>query len=336
MHGIELARRYFLEAGLPALRERFPSLVERVAAGLVAGGLDSGAGSEIGGFDDDISRDHNWGPRFFVFLAEDDCARQGEAVHDALADALPEEFMGFRRHATTLPDSPVHVTSPRRNLQAVLGIRTPPTSDSEWMSLPESLLFEYTGGEVFYEPVPLVSPLRQAMAYYPDDFLLHAAGNARRMALRGDVLATRSYVTWFLTCVMRTCSLLRRRYAPYGKWLPAAFRRLPDLPPGLIAKTEALAARLDLRTVESRMYEILDMVGTMANDSGLIERVPLRKKSPYVWTDFRCYGFMEAFHRKLKGPLAQTSPYEGPLDMWVDNHLPLKPDVLRAAWNPHT
>ncbi len=38
MNGIELSERYFFEAGLPLLRERYPQLVERVAAGLVAGG----------------------------------------------------------------------------------------------------------------------------------------------------------------------------------------------------------------------------------------------------------------------------------------------------------
>jgi hypothetical protein len=56
MNGIELSRRYFFEQGLPLLRERNPELVGRVAAGLVAGGFLSGCGSEIGGFDDDISR----------------------------------------------------------------------------------------------------------------------------------------------------------------------------------------------------------------------------------------------------------------------------------------
>jgi hypothetical protein len=63
MNGIELARRFFLEAGLPRLRRHFPDLAGRVAAGLVAGGFESGCGSEVGGFDDEISRDHTCKPR---------------------------------------------------------------------------------------------------------------------------------------------------------------------------------------------------------------------------------------------------------------------------------
>jgi len=57
MTGIELSRRFFFEASLPILQTYFRELSNRAAAGLVAGGFDSGCGSEIAGFDDDISRD---------------------------------------------------------------------------------------------------------------------------------------------------------------------------------------------------------------------------------------------------------------------------------------
>src|SRR5215469_11162032 len=99
MNGIEFSRRFFEEAGLPLLRRHFPGLAERVAAGLVAGGFASGCGSEIGGFDDEISRDHNWGPRFFLFLSEADKREWGEAVRRVLEAELPDSFAGFRSSA---------------------------------------------------------------------------------------------------------------------------------------------------------------------------------------------------------------------------------------------
>src|SRR6516164_5959797 len=95
MNGMELSRRFFMEAGLPLLRRHFPALAERVAAGLVAGGFESGCGSEIGGFDDEISRDHNWGPRFFLFLSEADKRNRGEEVQRLLDTELPDSFAGF-------------------------------------------------------------------------------------------------------------------------------------------------------------------------------------------------------------------------------------------------
>ncbi|HEY7154164.1 MAG TPA: hypothetical protein VH575_09440, partial [Gemmataceae bacterium] len=100
---MELSRRFLVEAGLPLLRRHFPGLAERVAAGLVAGGFESGCGSEVGGFDDEISQDHNWGPRFFLFLSEADKRDRGQEAQRLLDAELPDTFEGFRSSATTLP-----------------------------------------------------------------------------------------------------------------------------------------------------------------------------------------------------------------------------------------
>ena len=343
MNGVELSRRFFMEAGLPLLGQHFPDLAQRVAAGIVAGGFASGCGSEIGGFDDEISRDHNWGPRFFLFLSEVDKRDRGNEVQRLLDAELPDSFAGFRSSATTLPKHKAYVVTPEENLRAVLGLDHPADSDEDWIHLPEIRLFEYTAGAIFYEPAPLISPLRERFAYYPDNvwykrlsfafFQLHAAGNAARMARRGDAVACRFYVTCLLRSVMRVCFLLCRRYAPYHKWLFRAFQGLPGVPTDLAQQVEQLSIRLELATVEEEMYSILDGVGVLANGAGLIEPQPLRRKSPFPWTDFNCYGFMEAFHRKVHGPLGEKTPYEGPLDLAIPLDVGLESQVLRAAWS---
>jgi hypothetical protein len=79
------------------------------------------------------------------------------------------------------------------------------------------------------------------------------------------------------------------------------------------------------------LYGILDTVGTLANEVGVIEPQPLRRNSPFTWTDFNCYGFMEAFHCKIDGSLREKSPYEGPLDLAIPLDVGLDSRVLRAA-----
>jgi hypothetical protein len=57
MNGMALSRRYFSDVADPRLKIEFPDLYGRMASGLV------GNGSECFGYDDEISRDHDWGDR---------------------------------------------------------------------------------------------------------------------------------------------------------------------------------------------------------------------------------------------------------------------------------
>ena len=63
-NGIDLSRRFFATV-LPLLNERIPDVMTRSAAGLV------GEGSECLGLDDEISRDHDWGPAFCLWVPDD-------------------------------------------------------------------------------------------------------------------------------------------------------------------------------------------------------------------------------------------------------------------------
>lgn len=61
MKGMELARDYFMQYRRPMLEERFEAYMSRITIGLC------GEGSECFGFDDEISRDHDFGPAFCLW-----------------------------------------------------------------------------------------------------------------------------------------------------------------------------------------------------------------------------------------------------------------------------
>ena len=88
MKGLELAEQYFFTVGAPMIREHFPDYEGRIAAGLV------GMGSECFGFDDEISRDHDWGPTFCLWLTKRDHEKIGIDLQVAFDD-LPRSFAGF-------------------------------------------------------------------------------------------------------------------------------------------------------------------------------------------------------------------------------------------------
>src|SRR6476659_797588 len=88
--GAELSRRFYDEVVQPVLSATFPGLPH--AAALL------GRGSEVLGFDDEMSTDHDWKPRVLVFLAEQDEPRRGAEVREALRGDLPPTFVGHPIH----------------------------------------------------------------------------------------------------------------------------------------------------------------------------------------------------------------------------------------------
>lgn len=329
MQGLALSEKYFFDCGLPILKTHFPELADRVAAGLI------GNGSEVAGFDDEISRDHNWGPRFILFMSAADKARHGQAVQAALDRELPEEHCtaAFQLKSEAFPASPAPVATPEESCCFNTGFTAAPENDKDWLAIPEHRLFEFTAGKVFYEPTPLISPLREAFAYYPEMVwrkrlsyiwlqMSHCANISRTVA-RGNRVTSHAFLAWAMECCMRLAFLLNRRYAPFRKWLYHAFKDLTQLPDGACGKMEALLGMTDLAEIETGLLDLLDGFGELTNRSGLIPVQSLRMTRPDTFLPFNFTGYMNAFHETLSGPLREMNPHDGPMDLWGAMYVPL-------------
>ena len=110
--GKQLCASYFYEIAGPILDEVFPEL--HYTAGLL------GYGSDVLGYDDAVSRDHMWGPRFYLFLRESDIGRK-EEIMAAFGASLPCTYKGYSvnfskpdpndngvRHPEFVTEGPVH------------------------------------------------------------------------------------------------------------------------------------------------------------------------------------------------------------------------------------
>lgn len=192
--GLKLARAFWTQMGKPMIAAKYPQYAGRIAAGLV------GHGSECYGFDDTYSQDHDFGPRFCLWLTDEDYAAIGEQL-EADYEALPRKFsvdaqgrVTFEAHARsdasgTFPSagagSPVTPRAQGANrrdgvfrigdfFESITGYRTAPaqTAPHEWLMLQESTLAAATNGEVFADPTGLFSKTRQGFKNMPDDVRL--------------------------------------------------------------------------------------------------------------------------------------------------------------------
>ena len=93
MKGLALAELFFNEVGAPTMQDVMGDLYDRLAFGLV------GEGSECLGYDDEFSRDHDWGPGFCIWMTGPDYATYGKLVTEVY-DGLPKNYGGYTRIET--------------------------------------------------------------------------------------------------------------------------------------------------------------------------------------------------------------------------------------------
>jgi len=236
MKGLDLCEQYFRSYGMPMIQEKFGPWSQRIAAGLV------GDGSECFGFDDELSRDHDWGPGFSVWLTPPDYERIGQPLSQAMAD-LPQTFSGFGpRRTSDWGFGRVGVFEISDFYAGFIGLQHLPATPDDWLNLPENSLAACTNGKVFYDPLGEFSRWRERLLqFYPEDIRLKKMAarcmtmaqfgqyNFQRCVRRQELVAAQYAETKFYADAISMIFLLNRRYTPFFKWMHRALSGLPRL-----------------------------------------------------------------------------------------------------------
>jgi hypothetical protein len=341
--GLKLSAEFYKEIVRPILDESFPGMAH--AAGLIDGG------SEVLGFDDETSRDHDWGPRLMLFLSEEDQPRYSDQIKHILANQLPCEFRGYPTNFTVhLPQKggaqllqPI-IAGPvnhRISIQTVhsffssyLGFDIQqPLEPADWLTFSEQRLCTITRGTVFYDELGL-NAVRSRFAYYPQDVWLYllAAVWTRlgqeehlmgRAGMVDDGIGSALIGARLVRDVMRLSFLMEKTYAPYPKWFGSAFKQLTRakaLWPVLLGviHSETWQAR------EGYLVQAYEAVAAHHNTLALTESLPEKVKSFYG-RPFRViaqHGFAESLLKQIQDPgvkrMAERSVI-GSLDLFSDN-----------------
>ena len=237
MTGLELARAYLETYGVPMIREQFPEYEEIIAAAL------SGSGSECYGFDDEISRDHDFEPGFCLFIpGEEIVDRRTAFLLERAYAKLPAEFEGFSRQKLQPVGGQRHgVFRIDEYFTEKIGCPVEQMTMEQWLRLPEYALAEAVNGEVFRDDAGLLTDCRDLLMEMPEDarrkrlagrlLLMAQSGqyNYRRCLKHGEDGAAQMAVGEFVKNTLSAVFLLNRVYMPYYKWSFRALRALPRL-----------------------------------------------------------------------------------------------------------
>jgi hypothetical protein len=215
--GIELCEKFYYEYGEPMLRERFSQIFDLLAIGIV------GSGSECFGYDDEISRDHDFEPGFCIFLPSESVidSKTEFALERAYAK-LPREYMGVERSMLAPVGGRRHgVIRMSEFLLERTGREDGELSIDDWFALPEQALAELTNGKIFSDPSGMMSDIRKRLEYLPE--------TVRRKKLAGELLASRreSFV-----CINDPSVFTLRLYfllAVHKRWVGDIYRFKADL-----------------------------------------------------------------------------------------------------------
>lgn len=246
MQGLALCEKYYQAFGRNMLEQSFPGKLDRIAVGLV------GKGSECLGFDDGLSRDHDWGPGFCLWLDREDYRGFGQELQQGY-DGLPATYLGLQRKNSDWGNGRLGVQETGNFYKSFLGIARAPENDLEWLVTPQTNLAACTSGKVFSDPIGEFSAIRERLlAYYPGEVRLKkiaarcmSAGqsgqyNYQRCLQRKDDYGAAHALIRFCEDIFTLVFLLNRRYMPYFKWHRRAAQDLPILGKVMAGEISAL------------------------------------------------------------------------------------------------
>ncbi len=227
-------RRFYEEAVREMIHRKFPEYETRIAAGIC------GEGSDCFGYDDEISRDHDFGTGVCLWLTDEDMDRFGyqlSIAYNELVDRVERSFyterLRERRGVMTIHDfysDILHIDCDTENCTM---------SEKDWYDLDHSCLKTAVNGEVYRDDPGKFTAFRNLLlGYYPDRIWririseqLHAYAsslqvNYARCMTRKDTVAAELCRAEGIRSAMELFFLLQREFPPYYKW---TFRALKDL-----------------------------------------------------------------------------------------------------------
>ena len=276
---IAVCRDFYEQYGRKMIHDKFPSFENRIAVGLV------GEGSECFGFDDEISRDHDFSLGFCMWLNKTDYQTIGAALQEAYLDLIVREGIRF---AAGIWGESISEYNPRldqrRGVMEIAGfygsiLKMRPDLElildkHYWLYAEEKWIATAVNGEVFRDDEGTFTKVRnEILAYYPQKIFLFklaeqlhlfshgGQSNYPRMMARKDYVTASLCINQTVTAAMTIAYMLARRYTPYYKWMRKGLEGL-----GILEGLSPLLEKLISLPVQAEAWEDYTYSALKVND----------------------------------------------------------------------
>jgi hypothetical protein len=315
--GMQLCHDFYFEIVAPLMEKHFPEI--RYSAARLGGG------SDVLGFDDHRSPDHDWGPQVDLFLSSEDFEASGDEIYNLLAEKLPFTFKGFSTHFDDdylMGDRKKYPIIHRARIHSIdsyftdyLGFNpVNGVSEIDWLRTPEQKLRTIRSGKIFHDGLSALQEIKNKLNWYPDDLWLYIlACQWRRIDQEepfvarcgdvGDELGSRIVAARQVKEIMHLCFFIEKEFAPYIKWFGTAFSRLQ-----CAQKLQPLLERIfqqdhwkDRENILSEVYLILaEMHNNLSVTEYIEPKIANFHDRPYAVPQSDRY--VQALLRKVQSP----------------------------------
>lgn len=310
MQGIELSRRYYEEYGIPMIKEQFAEYEGRIAVGL------AGPGSDCFGFDDEISRDHDFGVGFCLWLTDEDNELFGFQLSRAYG-RLPRIFMDVEKGKTNSYGTARYGVKTISDFYMPLtGKAGAPESLYEWLYTPEHALAAAVNGCVFRDDLGKFSEIRNIIKTgMPEDVklkklaartaLMAQSGqyNFTRCIAHGETGAAALAAAEFARNTASFAYLVNGKYSPFYKWairgiksleiFPHFSQKLTDLLTGGFSPDEIKIKQNIIESICAEAAEYLRSAGLAQSSSDFLEPLAYQVQNKIKNAEIRSLHVME-------------------------------------------
>lgn len=259
---IDKSKEFTNKLLLPKIKKDLPEVLDKINIALI------GEGSEVLGYDDKYSQDHDYTFMPVIFLNEDDFEKYAIKLKNIL-HCLPSEFLGIKHVYSDVVSERRGVQNLKEYMYKYLGKDEYEFTIEDYKKIPEYVFKILTSGDIFYKGNDDLVNILEKIKYYPEIIRQNKIAtvctkiaqsgqyNYLRLMKRGDLIGANKSFSEFIENSIHLVYLLNKEYMPFYKWYSKGLKEL-DILGDLVYNriNELLIENYDMYKMSNKIEEI--------------------------------------------------------------------------------